>query len=318
MPQQGLLLNELKDLFIQLRGAPHLDRYVLIERVGVGSTGIVYRARDSEQGREVALKALLTPSGSDPEQMVQRFREEGDRLAEMRHDTVVRVRDTGIDRGICYLVMDFIAGPDNRAVSLEEYATWFGGRIRPDELLELFELLVDAFQFYHASRIVHGNLKPQNVLLRCTQRSGDSWQAKIMVSDFGLTRIMGNDFVVESVQRSLRQLDSLSIASEQTVLSPDAKAVIQTYDYMSPEQRRGEGGSRRSDIFSLGTIFLRLLTGRTFKGFTRPSDLVAGIDTQWDDFILKATAQTSADRFLTMDQVAEALQALRVLGGPKA
>ena len=131
-----------------------------------------------------------------------------------------------------------------------------------------------------------------------------------MVSDFGLSRILGTDFVIESVRKTVRRQDLLAASAERRELPPDAKALLQTYDYMSPEQRRGRGSSRRSDVFSLGLMFLHLLTGKKVIGFQRPSQICSGIDSAWDAFILRATAQERLRRFTSVVEMRKALQQL--------
>ena len=183
--------------------------------------------------------------------------------------------------------------------------------VAPRELLQIYELLLSAFAHFHAHKIVHGNMKPHNVLLECMGRDAATWQAMLKVSDFGLSRILGTDFVVESVRKSVRAQDVQAATVRKKQLPPDAKALLQTYDYMSPEQRRGEGGSRRSDVFSLGLMFLHLLTGKKVIGFQPPSRLVRGIDADWDTFILRATNQDKARRFASVTDMWAALQELR-------
>jgi eukaryotic-like serine/threonine-protein kinase len=304
-------LQEMRDLTERLRPDSQLGQYVLRERVGVGGMGAVFRAEDTTSGDLVAIKALVPPKQRRQVDTLARFRVQAALLAGLRHESVVSIRDIGRHADICYLVMDLVLGPEEGPVSLQEYANWFEGMVAPSEVLELFDLLLKAFGHFHAHKIVHGNIKPQNVLLNCVSRTEETWEAKVVLSDFGLSRIMGTDFVVESVRKTVQAKDARSATVTRRALPPDAKAILQSYDYMSPEQRKGQGSSRRSDVFSLGLMFLHLLTGKKVIGFQPPSKICPGIDSDWDTFILRATAQNKSRRFRSITEMHEALKRLR-------
>lgn len=307
-----LFLQEMRDLRERLQPGQQLGRYILRQCIGVGSMGMVFRSEDTATREDVAIKALVPAKDRHQVETLSRFRVQAALLAGLRHESVVEILDVGRHADICYLVMPLVLGPDAEAVSLSEYAGWFDGIIEPREILELFDLLLAAFAHYHAHKIVHGNMKPQNVLLRCMGRETRLWQAKVMVSDFGLSRILGTDFVVESVRKTVRAEDARAATVTKRQLPPDAQAILQSYDYMSPEQRKGQGSSRRSDVFSLGLMFLHLLTGKKVIGFRPPSSITPGIGEAWDEFILRATAQKKERRFRTVIEMWQALQRLSV------
>ena len=306
------LLKEMQVLEEQLQPGTELAGYEIKGRIGIGGMGAVYRAVDLAEGDEVALKALVTPENRSFPEMLSRFQVQAALLTGLQHASVVDIQDVGRYDDICFLIMPLMLGPEDEPVCLGDYAGWFEDRIDPGEMLQIFDLLLDAFEHFHAHRMVHGNMKPNNVLLQCAQRTDATWQAKIMVSDFGLSRILGADFVVESVRETVRTKDLQQATVRQNRLPPDAKALLQTYDYMSPEQRRGEGASRRSDIFSIGLMFLRMLTGNKVIGFKAPSEMIPNIDADWDAFILKATAQGKDQRYANVQEMRAALKKLNV------
>ncbi len=314
--QQGgnSLLSESKELAERLQPGAELGRYVVRQMIGIGSMGVVCRAEDLANGEEAALKALLPARGRRLPETLSRFHVQAALLSGLHHESVVEIQDIGWQDDICFLVMPLVAGPEEEPVSLGEYADWFGGVVTPGELLEIFGILLSAFAHFHDHKIVHGNMKPHNVLLNCVSRDSNLWQAKVMVTDFGLSRILGTDFIVESVRKSVRTYDVRATSGQHQPLPPDAKALLQTYDYMSPEQRKGKGASRRSDIFSLGMMFLHLLTGKKVIGFEPPSQICPGIDSAWDDFILKATNQERTQRFLNIHEMQDAFEQLSVKG----
>ncbi len=310
--QPDLFLSEMRDLVDRLQPGQQLGQYVLKQRIGIGSMGIVFRAEDTASGRDVAIKFLVPARDRHQVETLSRFRVQAALLAGLKHESVVEIVDVGRHADICYLVMEFIVGPEDDAVSLTEYASWFNNVIEPAELLELYDLLLAAFAHFHSRKIVHGNMKPQNVLLRCVGSETRLWQAKVVVSDFGLSRILGTDFVVESVRKTVKAQDASLATVTKRQLPPDAKAILQSYDYMSPEQRKGQGSSRRSDVFSLGLMFLHLLTGKKVIGFQPPSKICPGINPAWDKFILRATAQKKTRRFSSVVEMWQALQKLTV------
>ena len=306
-------LSEIRDLLGRTAPGLCVGEFVLDEMIGYGGSGVVYRAHRPDRERLAAVKFLINPPDRDLLELTQLFNVQAASVAELQHDTIVPVREFGIHEGACYLVMDLFLGPHAKPVNVRDYADWFGGRIDPVELVGIYRLLLGAFVAVHESNVVHGNLKPQNVLLQCVGRQEDSWDARIAVTDFGLSRIIGRDFVVASVRESVRHL-SRGLAHGQASVPADVRALTQTYDYFSPEQRRGEGASRRSDVFSLGLMFLELLTGDSTIGFEPPSRRCEGITPEWDDFVYSAIAPERINRFRS---VADMLAALRQLSLPR-
>jgi serine/threonine-protein kinase len=313
-PQPLVLLPESRALLERLQPGMMLGVYQLKERIGVGGAGVVHRAEDLRDGHEVAIKVLVTPNDKQPRELLSRFQVQAAILEGIRHDAIGQILDSGFQDDLCYLVMELVLGPEDEPVSLIDYANWFGGVIDPIELVDLYRLILSAFLNVHLHKVVHGNIKPQNVLLQSETVSEGTWEASIKITDFGLTRILGTDFVIESVRKSVRAQDMKTATLKVEVLPPDAKALIETYDYMSPEQRLGKGASRRSDVFSLGLMFLHLLTGKKVIGFEPPSRLVPDITPEWDAFILRATAQDRRQRFPTVAEMLDALEALPLMG----
>ncbi len=307
-----MLLGDIDQLSARLSKGRRIGSYSLQSSVGIGSMGIVFAVENLENKKPYALKALIAPHDTNVQELTMRFNVHASLLLGIEHSSVTPIWDIGRYEDICYLIMPLITGPDIHPVNLADYANWFGGKIVPEELLDIYDILLSAFTHYHTRRIIHGNLKPQNILLQCLGKDDQHWQAKIMVSDFGLSRILGADYLVESVRQSVRTHDVRASAAHAEPLPPDARALLQTYDYMSPEQRQGKGSSRGSDVFSLGLMFLHLLTGKKAIGFQPPSRICSGIDAEWDNFILKSTAQDRKERFRNVAEMHQALKDLKV------
>jgi serine/threonine-protein kinase len=136
------------------------------------------------------------------------------------------------------------------------------------------------------------------------QESG-YWQAELKITDFGANQIVGEDQVLESATRSL------SHSGSKSEVTADISALLDTYDYMAPEQRRGSPANPQSDVYTMGLMMLRLLTGkRELERRTLPSAMRQGLNTKWDDIILTALKERPADRLPNATALLAALKSL--------
>jgi len=303
-------LDEVKQVLDVVQPGVRLSDYTVENLIGFGGSSVVFRGISGDGEHRVAVKFLVSPPTKDRQEVLQLFNLQAAMLAEVDDESIVKIFEFGEYHGFCYLVMDLFVGPEDDPVNLKDYANWFGGVIEPRELVDLYKLLLPAVGKIHAHKIVHGNLKPQNVLLQCVTVHGEHWEARTSISDFGISRILGNDYVMLSVRKSLRRA-AAGVALEPIPLPQDTLALLNTYDYLSPEQRRGEGAGCGSDIFALGLMFMELLCGDKHPGFDMPSSMVEGIGPDWDAFILKATSQERLKRFRDIESMLDALNGLK-------
>ncbi len=224
-------LSELEEADIGVRDPRRIGPYRVIERIGVGGMGTVYLAeRDDDQFRQrVAIK--LVKRGMDSEQILARFRAERQILASLEHPCIARLFDGGIaEDGRPYFVLEYI----DEALPIDRYCQDNGLSVAAR--LELFRQVCDAVQYAHRKLIVHRDLKPSNLLV--------SKDGQVKLLDFGIAKLL--DPAAADVTQSART------HTEMRLLTPE---------YASPEQARGEPLATTSDVYSLGVVLYKLLTG---------------------------------------------------------
>ena len=208
--------------------------YRILERIGAGGMGEVYRAKDTRLGRDVAIKILPTHRAGDPERE-DRFLREAQAASALNHPNILSVYDIGADEGITFIVSEFIPG-----VLLSDRIRQGGVPIR--ELISVAAQIADGLAAAHQARIVHRDLKPDNIIVTADGR--------VKILDFGLAK-------TSAISESLREGDP----STQVRTDTEAGLVLGTVPYMSPEQARGVAVDYRSDQFSLGIVIYELGTG---------------------------------------------------------
>ncbi len=209
-----------------------LGKYEILSKLGEGGMGEVWRARDEQLHRDVALKILPPDLARDPSRRA-RFEQEARALAALNHPNIVAVYEFGEDNGKTFLVSELVEGEALRAL-LER------GRMAIRRATEIAIQIADAMAAAHAAGIVHRDLKPENIML--TAAAGT-----VKVLDFGLAK------------------QTLARASDATLTMAAATepgTVMGTVGYMSPEQVRGQNTDHRSDIFSLGVILYEMVAGQ--------------------------------------------------------
>jgi serine/threonine protein kinase/tetratricopeptide (TPR) repeat protein len=224
-----------------------LAHYEILEKIGQGGMGEVYRARDRKLDRVVALKILPSALAGDPDRL-GRFEREAKALAALNHPNIVHIYAVEHADGFHFITMELVEGRPLEALLAD-------GPVPPDRVLEIGIAVADALGAAHAKGIVHRDLKPANVIL-----TGDG---HVKVLDFGLAKVVADTAPAQDADT----LAALTVEG----------AVMGTVPYMSPEQVRGQEVDSRSDIFSLGTLLYELATGRRpFDGATQP-DLASAI-----------------------------------------
>jgi len=292
-------LEEPTLLPVTLHPGTKLGAYEIIEMVGAGGMGEVYRARDTVLGREVAIKVLPSIFSRDSDRL-RRFEQEARAAAGLNHPNILSIHQFGTQDGAPYIVSEFLEGETLRACLGR-------GPLPVERAIDCTLQIVSGLSAAHQKGIVHRDLKPENLFV-----TSSGW---LKILDFGLAK--------------LRRPEEFGEAAEtKTGGSGTMPGIIMgTVGYMSPEQVRGQPVDHRSDIFAVGAILYEMLSGeRAFRGNT-PADTLSAILTHepsalagtnpkitppLDGIIERCLKKDPRERFQSMDDVGPALKALSV------
>jgi serine/threonine protein kinase/beta-lactam-binding protein with PASTA domain len=266
------------------------ERYLIGERIARGGMASVFKATDQRLDREVAIKVMHRGLGDD-QQFTQRFVREAKSAAKLNHRNVVSVFDQGTDGEVTYLVMEYVPGHTLRDLMRAE------APMAPYRALELLEQVLIALSAAHAARIIHRDVKPENVLI--------TPDGEVKVADFGLAR-------------------AVSAATTAT-----GGTLIGTVSYLAPEIVTNDGVDARSDVYACGAMLYEMLTGfkphsgdspiqvaykHVHEDIGRPSDVQQGIPPYVDALVARATVrdrdQRSTDARVMLQQVRSVQRAL--------
>jgi hypothetical protein len=264
------------------------DRYELEEPIASGGAAIVWRAFDDVLSRSVAIKLLHPHLATDPT-TVERFRLESINAARLTHPNVVAIYDTGQERDVVYLVMEYVDGPSLRDLQRDR------GPLEPSVVAALGEQVAKALGEAHGQGVVHRDVKPANILLT---RDGVA-----KVTDFGIAKALSGN--------------------QATLTSPGT--VVGTAAYVAPEQLEGGPVDGRADVYALGVVLHECLTGQpAFSGDTPtataaarltqelipPRQVRADVPRNLDDVVTRATRRAVDDRYADGNALAAALAPL--------
>jgi serine/threonine protein kinase len=249
--------------------AERFPQLEILELIGRGGMGAVYKARQKELDRLVAVKILPPEVSADPA-FAERFTREARALARLSHPNIVAVYDFGrTGDGQFYFVMEYVDG-----VNLRQ-AIQSGG-MTPKEALAIVPQICDALQFAHDEGIVHRDIKPENILV--------DKRGRVKIADFGLAKLLGH------------VPGDVSLTGTQQVMG--------TLRYMAPEQMEGtKAVDHRADIYSLGVVFYELLTGELPIGRFAPPSKKVEIDVRLDEVVLRALEKEPEQRYQHASEV---------------
>lgn len=272
-----------------------IGRYEIVEELGRGAMGSVFKARDPAVGRIVALKTIHTTAleGAQSEEYRARFYREARASGVLAHPGIVPVFDVGEDQGAPFLVMEFVEGRTLADVTKK------GERYTLDRVCDIGQQIADALGYAHRQGVIHRDIKPANILMTSREVYGSE---RPRITDFGIAKLA---------------------ASEITTTGQ----LLGTPSFMPPEQFTGSPIDGRADLFSLGVILYSLATGeQPFPGETMtavsykvvytepipPAKLNPAVPARVEAVILKCLAKSPADRYQTGEELAQALAAVRM------
>jgi serine/threonine protein kinase len=251
-------------------------QFEILDLIGKGGMGAVYKVRQKDLDRIVALKILPPATGQSPE-FSMRFTREARALAKLNHPGIVTLHEFGQAGGLYFILMEFVDG-----VNLAQLMKT--GRISPREALAIVPQICDALQFAHDQGIVHRDIKPANILL---DRLG-----RVKVADFGIAK------VVASVSDPLRSGDT-PVPTDATL----AGKVLGTPHYMAPEQiDHPSEVDHRADIYALGVVFYQMLTGELPSNRLEVPSKKVQIDVRLDEIVMRAMEKEPELRYQTASE----------------
>jgi serine/threonine-protein kinase len=248
-------------------------RYELVEKIGEGGMGLVYKAKCHLLNRYVAVK-ILKPELTEDEEFINRFRKESLSAASLSHPNIVNIYDVGVEDGIYYIVMEYVKGKTLKEIIKERAPMPYY------ETINISRQICLALEHAHNNNIIHRDIKPQNILI--------THDGIVKVADFGIAR-----------------------ASNSATLTNTGNVIGSVY-YISPEQARGGYTDQKTDIYSLGTVMFEMAASRVpfiaespvvvalkhiQEGIPKPSEINPDIPVALEDIIIKALEKNPADRY---------------------
>jgi hypothetical protein len=278
-----------------------ISHYSILEKLGAGGMGDIYKAQDTRLNRFVAIKVLSTANAGDVERR-RRFVQEAQAASALNHPNIITIYDVVSVDGLELMVMEFVSG-----LTLDDLTPKHG--LDAQKTLDIAAQIADALQTAHAAGIIHRDLKPGNVMV--------TGRGLVKILDFGIAKLTG------PIPARPDTDETLPIDAPMTVEG----SILGTVCYMSPEQAQAKIVDFRSDIFSFGLVLYEMLTGRkAFSGDSALStlssilrdepkpigDLVLGVPKELQAIVQRAMRKAPDQRWQSMQEMRAALMALKV------
>jgi serine/threonine protein kinase len=255
--------------------AKYFPQLEILELVGQGGMGAVYKARQPKLDRLVAVKILPPEAGSDAA-FAERFMREARSLARLNHPNIVTIYDFGEIDGLYYFSMEFVDGKNVRELI-------DAGNLPAASAIKIVPQICEALQYAHDEGIVHRDIKPENILI--------DKRGRVKIADFGLAKIVG--------------------LTPTYLTLTGSHEVMGTLYYMAPEQlKRSKQVDHRADLYSLGVVFYEMLTGELPVGRFAPPSHKARVDGRLDPVVLRALSREPENRYQDASEIKRAVETL--------
>jgi serine/threonine protein kinase len=267
----------------------------ILELIGQGGMGFVFKARQPKLERLVALKILSQPLASEPA-FAERFTREGRVLARLNHPNIVTIHDFGQENGFFFLLMEFVDGVNLRQAMKV-------GRFTPAQALTIVPKICEALEFAHHEGILHRDIKPENILL--------DTKGRVKIADFGIAKLMAGSDSAAGQGGAVGPANPAQLTETGNALG--------TPDYMAPEQREHpEEVDQRADIYSLGVVFYELLTGELPLGRFPPPSEKSAADPRVDKVVLRTLEKERERRYQQVGEVKTEVETIAAGGAAPA
>jgi serine/threonine protein kinase len=268
-------------------GTSLLNRYEILEKIGEGGMGVVYKAKCTLLNRFVAIKILKTEL-RDSEDFIARFKREANSIGSLSHPNIVSIYDVGVENNINFIVMEYINGETLKEIIKVNI------KFAPLKALDIALQIAKALEYAHKNNIIHRDIKPDNILI--------TKDNIVKLTDFGIAKV----------------LDSVTITN--------FNKIIGSVHYFSPEQAQGKPVDFRTDIYALGVVMYEMVTGQVpFNGDTSisiammhiqepvisPKEIISDIPENINTVILKSMEKEPNKRFQTVNEITDILNAIK-------
>ncbi|HKK19787.1 MAG TPA: serine/threonine-protein kinase [Opitutales bacterium] len=274
----------------------------VVSFIGKGAIGEVYLAQHEMLGENFALKVIPKSFTEDEEE--EAIKQSALIQTKLKHPNIIRIDDLGEEDMFYWLRMEYTEGEtteDNTRIrSLEDLMRYSNGALSQEEVCYYIYYLLLGLSHAHEQGIVHANLKPSNIMIA---------EEGVKVAELGVTELVGHAWDDFHLLRFDKQLEPTRF-DPLPGFSRALPALLHAFDYYSPEQKAGEQPDALSNLFTVGAIVYRMLTGRQSLSMEAPSQAATGIDPDWDAWIARALAYDKANRFQSALEMLEAIPGL--------
>ena len=290
------------DELSSLQPGMSLGELHIVSFIGKGAIGEVYLAQHETLGKQFAVKVI--PKGFAGEDGAKIFEQAAQTQAQLEHPNILWVDDLGEEDMFYWLRMEFIEGEEaveNQSIrSLDDLMQRNQGPLTEEEVSYYLYYMLLGLDHAHNIGVVHADLKPANILLA---------EEGVKIAEFGVTDLIGHAWDDFHLLRNSPRLEQ-SLFDPLPGFSRALPALLSTFDYYSPEQRTDQKPSFVSNLFSVGLITYRMLTGRQSLSLEMPSQVVPGLNPAWDGWVQKALAYDFSQRFQSASEMLYAVPGL--------